>query len=684
MRFIISDSLGITLAFLLFPLVTVIPGYSIGIATNILSFNTANLKRKLVLALILSISVNPVLFYYILRFTSIGVLWIVLGMSWLIFGFAMYKLFRNAEHTALFSASSKKKTLILFGVYLVLLFMLVDLSINGQLFRNLMAYDYVKHVAVSGAISRTGVPPVNPSFFPGEELRLFYYYFWFIFPSLIEQIGSALVSPRTAVLAGIIWCPVGLVGITWLFIKQFGSAIFPEIDENIYPWGLALLAITGLDLLPVLSKIILFNVVETEGVLIPSIEWWNDQVSSWLSAVLWVPHHVAAFIASLFAFILMNEAARKGKRSRHRLVLLILVVFAFSSSLGMSVWVTIVAAGICFVWLLFLLARRNYREFKFLTIAGLMALALALPFIHDLQQANHLAASPVVPTIRSFILLDRILEGLNPLWFNLLKFLFIPVNYFFELGVFALGGLLYAMYRQQSAREFSEREWFILIMVVTSILMCTFLKANIKYNDLGWRGFMFAQIGLLLYTFPFVVKLFKKHVLNDFALCRTIRYFIASMAILGMTANAFELVVLRSYSQGIQGEHGYALREAFEWIDKNTSRHVVVQHDPSVDVEYYHALYGNRQVALSDSTLGKLYGINDSMYTALSIPVTALFTRVQSPLEMYGEAKKLNIDFVVVDRDDPVWKDQSSWVWRITPVYENGATRIYAIPDHDQ
>ena len=54
--------------------------------------------------------------------------------------------------------------------------------------------------------------------------------------------------------------------------------------------GVALLAVTGLDILPNL-------VLALARRPWPEPEWWNEQVSAWITSMLWIPHHLGALIA---------------------------------------------------------------------------------------------------------------------------------------------------------------------------------------------------------------------------------------------------------------------------------------------------------------------------------------------------------------------------------------------------
>jgi hypothetical protein len=75
--------------------------------------------------------------------------------------------------------------------------------------------------AITASISRTGVPPQNPYFFPGRPFPLHYHYFWFLLCSIVEQLGGVAVSPRHAIIAGTLWCGLGLMAVIALYMRFF-------------------------------------------------------------------------------------------------------------------------------------------------------------------------------------------------------------------------------------------------------------------------------------------------------------------------------------------------------------------------------------------------------------------------------------------------------------------------------
>ena len=558
-------------------------------------------------------------------------------------------------------------------------FLLVDLKIDGQLRSSLVSYDYVKHTAVTDAISRTGISPVNPSFYEGEGQSLFYYYFWFIFSSLIDLLGGELITPRHSVFAGLMWFPVGLAAITWFFVKAFGKFAIPDIDVRYYPLIVTMLAVTGLDLLPIVSHKILEYTVGLPAYFVPSIEWWNEQVASWFSAIIWVPHHVSALVATLFVLILIRECVDEGYKGKKQWQVVVLSSLALPSAFGMSIWVTLVFLCFLTVWFVFTLSKRYWDEVSILLKIGFLSLIFVLPFVLELNGANFRAGAPVAFSVRPFFISDELVFGASTALVQITRLIFLPINYFLEIGFFFLGGLLYILYRKNRGGALSRQEWYLLVLLVTSVLICSFVKANIKHNDLGWRGFMYAQMVLLLFSAPLFVSLVNKVVIEKLEIAPVTRIVAITMLFLGITANVYEMAIIRTYSLGPSDERGLKLRELYEWVGENTAETVIVQHNPNEKTEYYHALYGFRQVLLADEVLGRLYGISEEMYLDLYDQIIPIFESSLSEEGVLQKSEALGIDFIVLKKEDPVWGDTTSWVQTAEPVFKNSYGRVYQV-----
>ena len=678
MHFLYSDLIGLSIALVCFPFLTILPGYALGIVTNVLTFKEESAFSRLIISLILSISVFPVIYYWILKTTHVYVVWVVLLAS---LGIVLqYLIFLRRPGKAKIKASRfiVKSGLILLFFWGLLAILIIDVEIGGRLLSNLMVYDYVKHIAVSDAISRTGVPPVNPSFYPGEPLNLFYYYFWFVFPSLVDQIGIPLITSRHAVFAGVLWFSLGLGAITWQFIRRFGPVLLPDISSRHYPWILSLLAVTGLDLVPIITHRVLELVAGIEPYKFPSIELWNEQVTSWFCSVIWVSHHVSALVATLFVFILFREAVDIKRYGKQTWTSIILCSLAMASALGMSVWVTLVFVCFLAAWFVFTVGKGWKAESILLIMLGAFSFTFVLPFVLELQQSSHMANSPIEFSVRAFTMMDQFITSWNPILLNALRLLILPINYILELGIFLMGGLFYVSYRRSFDRKMSISEQYVLFLLFTSLIVCTFFKANIKYNDLGWRGFMFAQMILLVYSAPLYLSAIRRYVSKHLLLAPVTRAITLIVLILGFSANIYEMSVLRFYSPLSEGDEGVALRELYNWVDENTPKDAIFLHNPDEQIEFYHALYGHRQVILADKDLGKLYGISDEMYEPLYWEVTTWFNDPVLKIDdLRQKIDSLGVDFIVVKNDDPVWEDSLSWLEKIEPVFKNNTGRVY-------
>ncbi len=564
--------------------------------------------------------------------------------------------------------------------YLLACILIIDFQIDGRLMRPLMSFDFVKHVAVTDAISRTGITPVNPSFHPGEPLPLFYYYFWFLLCSMVDLIGGSYIGPRGAVLASIIWSGIALLYLVKFYVNRLGHRMVRGLEDKHLVYGYLLLLVTGLDILPIIFELI--NPLYTpEGRVFPDVLWWNDQVESWASSVLWTPHHVGGFIACMFALYLVVE--QKPLQSRQGKMAIVLIAAAFVSALGMSIWATLVAGLFMIFWLLTTLRAGWHQESFFLVLAGSLSIILALPYVIDLHQANHFFRPSIIFQVREFTLLGTLFGGLSPILVNLVRLLVLPLNYLLEFGFFAIGGLIYWGYRRSFKEKLDRTELFFLLLMATSFFVCTFFRSALFNNDLGWRGFLFAQFILLFYSMPLLAALRSKFTHERFTLPPTTRKLAHIALVLSACMILFQSYIMRNYFWGPDHELTMSLREAYEWQDEHLPITAVMQHYPDIELyphdqtEYFHALYGNRQVSVADQLYARAYGINDVMFDSTFVKVNRFFLPGLTSEEGLQISSHLNIDGFFLKHTDPIWNDTSSWLAPYEPVYKSVCCRIY-------
>jgi hypothetical protein len=105
----------------------------------------------------------------------------------------------------------------------------------------------------------------------------------------VDQLGSELVAPRHALIAGAVWCGIALIALIPLYLRFFDPK-GPDAIHRRSLIGVGLLAVTGLDLIPVILMTNFGRGLQAD------MDSWNEVIASWISSVLWAPHHVVALI----------------------------------------------------------------------------------------------------------------------------------------------------------------------------------------------------------------------------------------------------------------------------------------------------------------------------------------------------------------------------------------------------
>lgn len=342
-NFTLQDILGTILAFSLFPLVIVFPGYVFGWAFDLFEFRARLLHARLAISLLLSVAISPIFYYLVTSWFSLNVALIVTILIALVFIILLF-----FDRPALPQNWPWRTLLLILFCWLVLsMFSLVDLQWgNKELYFSVASYDHTTRVSIIDAMTRTGIPPINPSYFPGHYVKLtFLYFFWYILGSIIDFIGGSYVNARTALFASIMWCGIALMAMIAFYLRMRDGRDKVKIWQNAFI-GIALLLITGLDILPTLSLMRLGNGT------IGDLEHWNEQITAWVGSLLWVPHHVAGLIAGFVGVMLVHSVREKSRTKQF--TALVFSGVAFASALGLSVWVTLVFVLFWVIWMLFL------------------------------------------------------------------------------------------------------------------------------------------------------------------------------------------------------------------------------------------------------------------------------------------------------------------------------------------
>jgi hypothetical protein len=297
-----SDLIGISAGFALFSLLAFLPGYAIGWLTNVFEFRTRLLPFRLAASVPVSLAVGPILGYTVGRWFGLNAVWLVysvLGVAAVSSG----ALRRKARLGAGFDFRALWPFAALIALWMAVAFLsLADLPIGRRLYFSVIDFDYSVRIAFTHSIGAFGLPARNPFFFPGHAAALRYHYFWMIPCAQIYRLGMPLVDAREACIAGTMWVGVGLISLIPLYLRLFSSA--PQGLLRRSRIGIALLAVTGLDIVPTLLFVWLSRAGVVSG-MSPSVEWWNEQVDGWLYTMLWEPHYTCSLIACLTGFLIV-------------------------------------------------------------------------------------------------------------------------------------------------------------------------------------------------------------------------------------------------------------------------------------------------------------------------------------------------------------------------------------------
>lgn len=677
-NFTLQDILGTILAFSLFPLVIVFPGYIFGWVFDLFEFRARLLHARFAISLVLSVAICPIFYYLVTTWFTMNVALIITILIVLIFIILLI-----FERPALPQNWPWRILLLILFFWLVLsMFSLVDLQWgNKELYFSVASYDHTTRVSIIDAMTRTGVPPINPSYFPGHYVKLtFLYFFWYILGSIIDFMGGSYVNARTALLASIMWCGIALMAMIAFYLRMRDGHDKAKIWQNAFI-GITLLLITGLDILPTLSLMRLGNGA------IGDLEHWNEQITAWVGSLLWVPHHVAGLIAGFVGVMLVHSVREKPRTKRF--ITLAFSGVAFASALGLSVWVTLIFVLFWVIWMLFLYFQKEQRALLLpMIVAGVVALLLAGPFLFGLLSGGsggEAGPFPIALTVRSFLFVDVFLENSSVWWKFLVRLIFLPLNYFFELGFFALVAFLWLKSYKDNLRE--NPYYFAEILLLTvSFFVSTFTRSTlIENNDLGWRAWLPGQFVLLIWGVD-VLGQFTTSPQKLPALSSVTKYNLVVLAAIGIATTILDVTLLRfGYNFAFGPEIGYKIfsaRQAYTVINQILPEDVIVQYNPAGAVNRPSGLYGMRQSAISDRTA---YGVPLDDYNAKVSAVSEIFLKksIQSWDPLDALCREHSIDVIVIVNSDPLWESLGPLKRQRAPLYADDYTAVFACGDYN-
>ena len=696
-NYTLQDIFGCILGTLIFPLVLVFPGYALGHILNLFEFRKRLIFTRFLIGIVVSNAVVPILVFLEYRISSGVVVLSSLALLGVVWAFLLVQSLRSSQPLNPQIKRYQSIALLLGGIWiLTATFYLVDIQIGDRLYFTVASHDLATRVSVVDAITRTGVPPVNPGYYPGHPVRLtFLYYFWYILASLVDQAGGAWVSAYQATMAGIIWGGISVVATLALYLRLRG----PQSGGNAWRTPLLasqLFAVGGLDFIPVMILMIKSRVLYGATLLNGAVEGWNTPVMSWIHALTWVPNHVTGALACMTGSMVFLYAMNRD--GRQQAVAAFIASLAFASAFGLSVWI-MVTFGIFFaLWMVSLALRKEYRRMVWwMALSGILALVFASPFIAGILQFGDAGTggAPVEAYVRPFMLVHALLTD-SPHWLqSFADLLLLPVNYLFELGFFLIVALLWLPRHSTTLRtnpfHFAEA----LLVVTVAVLLSFFRSIVIYVNDMGIRGWLLGQFILVVWAADLltpapanerdVPRILTR--IKAFAAAQGMSGAISIFAVIGLLTSSMEISATRAWPMLVDmgvagfpnnlsantrlGARTLAARQAYDFVRARLPEDAVMQNNPIVFMDRPSGLYGSRQTAIADRTA---YGVPPDTFSAAVEQIGKIFiTRTAVNWTMIDEiCGQYFIEAILVNETDPLWESLPRLEGQRPPLYKNG------------
>ena len=683
MNFTFQDILGATLAFCLFPLVIVFPGYIVGWALDLFDFRRRQPIVRLGIGLVLSFVVSPIVLHLTSSLLSFNFALLTLA------GFAAAFVVIILKERPVSTAKTKRHAKVFLGIGIgwavFTILSLINIQWGDKLFFSVTSFDQTTRVSIIDAMTRTGVPAINPSYYPGHPVHLtFLYYFWYILGSMIDAIGGRYVDARAALNASSAWAGLGLMATIALYLRQ-RNANRGESAWRSARIGIGLLAVSGLDIFPIIL------LMARTGLIVGSIDVWNTWIPSWVASALWVPHHVASLISGLCTIMLAQSA--RGRSTSKQFVILSIAGLGFASALGLSMYVTLVFVVFWSTWLIAIFFQETDRSLILpMIFSGILAMLLASPFLIGLFQGGGGGGAerfPIVFEIRIFLQLESFVKYWSPIARSLIMLTVLPINYIFELGFFFIAGLYW--FKIKSKRTLHSNPFYqaeILLFAIVFLIGSCLRSTLITSNDLGWRAWLPGQFILLIWGVDVLENLvFSSSTVSSLTSeAKKNRNLLLVFLSIGILTSAMDAVLLRTAWPLMTGtettQKYYSARLAYDYLRDHIPADVITQNNPQNYIDRPSGLYGTHQMVIADRTS---YGVPFDVFNKLADEIGIIFTRENiNDWQLTDRiCQKYSIELLIIEDTDPIWNSIPALEMQRPPLYENTHYTIFACGNYE-
>ena len=343
-------------------------------------------------------------------------------------------------------------------------------------------FDHAK-IAIVDAMTRLGLPPVNPVFGEADASSgLAYYYLWHFSAAEI-----ALVTSMSGWEAD--------VGLTWFtafasLSLMMGLAVWLSKRATAAIWVVALAAAGSLWV----TLYWIFQVKSFAPVLMPP-----TGMAGWLFQATWVPQHLMAASCVVATIVLVTRYALRQDLALV-VTIALLVVAGFESSAFVG-GIAFAVAGLIAAPILLseVDPQRRLRFVGGLAIAALLAVCLIAPFVRDQLAALHARGDTRPVVVSPYIVFGSQLPG----WLRHVLdvpgywLIILPV----ELPATFIAGMIAFAAALRSAMPRSEKlviKVFACLAAASLVVSWLVVSTLGENNDLGLRAILLAEVVLIV------------------------------------------------------------------------------------------------------------------------------------------------------------------------------------------
>lgn len=657
MPYLFQDLFALVLATILAPLILYLPGLGLVRLLPRCGVAVEGSWERIGWAMLLGLSVLPVLDTLMIRFGGIPAMLLLNGLLAL-WGARLRGV--NIRHwRAIFPLLVAAMLW-----WLICAWSYVDIDINGSLYQSFTILDLVKHAAVTEQIVREGIPFSDP-FYARDGVAGYYHYFY-VWPAAIRWIGGDLISARMAFVATAYWAGFAVVALIWRIMVD---AAFIRSGRHRRLLALAILFcfMSGADLLFMLFRFLATHRVE------PQLDTWNSEVRTLGTSLIWVPHHVSAMVAAWTGMLLLVRPKQEDDTIWRHLCHALMAGAAFATMFGLSTWIAVGIAPFLAGWTCFALWRRDIR----LLVAGLTALILSIPQFHDILSARADGNFPLGIGVRSF---TPFLED-DSIGQQLLRIPLLPLNYGLELGLCAIGAYYYWSHRKGRSDRGAPTRALLFWSTLVTLFVASFLRSTIIYNDLGWRVILFTVTATIIWTLRYA---------QSVPSLRKLRPLAMTLLVLGLAGTTWDIIGLRIIRSPLFPVRpielnnappiSHALRDAYGWADRHLPADAVLQYNPTITARGIDfGLYGHNWPSIADFQ-ANLFGASQKQVDDRLAMVAPIFNQSLAASEMMARARAARIDYLLFTQRDPVWRAHHAPPTTIPCLYRTPLICVLAVP----